>query len=59
MERGSEKQRFPWIFVLGWDPHKSEPLEWNVPGMKSPPLPTPLLPELPRAVPEIPNMVML
>ena len=37
-----DKQRFSWAFVLGRDPHWSEQLEWNVPGMKSLLLPPPL-----------------
>lgn len=40
MERGSEeRQRFAWVFVLGWDPLQSEQPEWNVPVMKSLALP--------------------
>ena len=52
LESGSTRSRpgrgggswgeLPWASVLGWDPHWSEQLEWNVPGIKSLPPPPPL-----------------
>ena len=35
---GGSWGELPWASVLGWDPHWSEQLEWNVPGIKRLPL---------------------
>ena len=35
---GGSWGELPWASVLGWDPHWSEQLEWNVPGTKCLPL---------------------
>lgn len=39
---GGSWGELPRASVLGWDPHWSEQLEWNVPGIKSLPPPPPL-----------------